>query len=299
MGIPSYGKIFNLGHRYLANLFDGEVVVQEKVDGSYFAFGVLNGELRCRSKGNILDQDAPDKMFVKAVAAVKELPLVPGWVYCGEYLQKPKHNTLAYDRHPRSHVILFDIEIEARTEKFLDHKLVDAEAARLGLETVPRFPTPDKGWNTLELQKCLENVSVLGGQKIEGLVIKNYNQFGIDGKTLRGKHVSEAFKEVHNGDWKARHPTQGDIKVDLANSLRTPARWNKAIQHLREADKLTDSPTDIGLLLKEINVDILAECEHEIKEQLFKWAWKDLSREITKGFPEYYKDLLMKKQFES
>lgn len=42
----------------------------------------------------------------------------------------------------------------------------------------------------------------------------------------------------------------------------------------------------------------LAECHEEIKEQLFKWAWKSISRQVTAGFPEFYKDLLAKKQFE-
>ena len=36
----------------------------------------------------------------------------------------------------------------------------------------------------------------------------------------------------------------------------------------------------------------------EIKKQLFKWAWKHISRIITRGFPEYYKELLAQKQFE-
>ena len=41
----SYGKIFNLGHKETEALFDGPVVVEEKIDGSQFSFGSINGEL--------------------------------------------------------------------------------------------------------------------------------------------------------------------------------------------------------------------------------------------------------------
>lgn len=290
--IPSYGKIWNMGHRQLDKLFEGPVLVQEKIDGSYLAFGILDGRLQARSKGSALDLDAPDKMFALGAQTVQRLEsqLTPGYVYCGEYLNKPKHNTLAYDRAPAQNVILFDIETEARSEKWLSAPELAREADRLGLECVPIFAV--ETWTYETLAELLTTVSCLGGQTIEGLVVKNYDRFGIDGKMLRGKYVSEAFKEVNGADWKKRHPAQADIKLSLSQAFRTPARWNKAIQHLREAGLLTDTPKDIGPLLQEINKDVLAECSDEIKERLFKWVWKDLSRELTKGFPEYYKEKL-------
>ena len=297
--IPSYGKIWNMGHRQLGQLFDGPVLVQEKIDGSYFSFGIIEGRLQARSKGAALDFDAPDKMFARGIETVKNLEsqLTPGYVYCGEYLNKPKHNTLAYDRTPAQNVILFDIESEARSEKWLSPDALAVEAARLGLEVVPTFGNGETVWSHIFFDECLEATSCLGGQKIEGLVVKNYNRFGLDGKMLRGKYVSEAFKEVNGADWKLRNPAQRDIQQSLALAYRTPARWNKAIVHLRDAGLLTDTPKDIGPLLKEINSDVLAECTDDIKDRLFKWAWKNLSREITKGFPEYYKQQLLEKQF--
>ena len=36
----SYPKVYAIGHAYLGALFDGEVVVTEKVDGSQFSFGI-------------------------------------------------------------------------------------------------------------------------------------------------------------------------------------------------------------------------------------------------------------------
>lgn len=110
--LHSYGKIYNFGHRAIVNLLKGPVVVEEKVDGSQFSFGIRNGQIHCRSKGVAINVDAPDSMFAKAVAVVRELApmLHDGWTYRGEYLQKPKHNALAYDRIPYRHIILFDVD---------------------------------------------------------------------------------------------------------------------------------------------------------------------------------------------
>lgn len=310
----SYGSLYNLGHRAVARLTDGPVIVQEKVDGSQFSFGkfevlddhhVMDGwtgdyELRIRSKGAVMNIDAPEKMFSKAAETVKGLAdkLHPGWTYRGEYLRVPKHNTLAYDRHPVGHIILFDIATDEET--YLDPESVRREAERLGLEAVTEL---HKGMVTLDqLRHIIDNtVSALGGQKIEGVVLKplNYDIFGPDKKVLMGKFVSEAFKETHSKVWKENNPTNKDIVARVAEGLRTPARWAKAVQHLREAGQIQDSPRDIPALFKEVNQDILKEETEAIKEALFKHAWPHISRGVTAGLPEWYKEQLLKAQFEN
>lgn len=292
----SYPSIFNLGHRYVADLLLDPVLVEEKVDGSQFSFGVIDGELRCRSKGAEINIDAPEQMFSKAIGYVKSKhdDLHPGWTYRGEYLQKPKHNALVYDRVPNNHIIIFDINIAEEAYLSYDAKRIEAE--RIGLEVVPIL------WNgkidAIEHFKVLlDRTSYLGGQKIEGVVVKNYSRFGPDKKVLLGKYVSEAFKEVHKGEWRAANPTTGDIITNLINELKTPARWDKAIHHLRDAGVLEDSPKDIGLLMKEIPNDIQKEEEEYIKQKLFEYAWPQIRRGTTAGVPEYYKQLLLAKQF--
>ena len=50
--LHSYPSIFNLGHRAVAGLLGGPVIVEEKIDGSQFSFGVtVDGEIVTRSKG--------------------------------------------------------------------------------------------------------------------------------------------------------------------------------------------------------------------------------------------------------
>ncbi|TXH14481.1 MAG: hypothetical protein E6R03_09140 [Hyphomicrobiaceae bacterium] len=298
----SYPRIFTLGHRAIATLFEEPVVVEEKVDGSQFSFGVFDGELRIRSKGVVMPVDAPEKMFNKAAVAVKDLYaqglLTDGWTYRGEYLQKPKHNALAYDRVPTNHIILFDVCTAEETYLSYDEKA--AEAARLGLEVVPRLGVV-QGDCLAELRTIIDNtVSVLGGQKIEGVVCKQavVTRFGPDKKALIGKFVSEAFKEVHKASWGEANLTSGDVLVRLGETYRNASRWRKAIEHLRDAGRLTDSPKDIGLLMAEVPTDIRKECEDDIKDALFKWAWPHLARQATRGLPEFYKDELLKQQFQ-
>lgn len=293
--IGSYPKIFGVGHRALHQALLDPVVVQEKVDGSQFSFGVYGGELKCRSKGAEINIDAPDSMFTKAVETAKELApiLVPGWTYRAEYLQKPKHNTLAYDRVPHKNLILFDVD--AGDQDYFDPDKLKQIADCLGLECVPCFIDNER----VSLETCrslLDRVSVLGGQKIEGVVIKNYNRFGDDKKILIGKIVSDQFKELHQVGWKADNPNRLDVVAALIDSLRTPARWQKAIQHLKEAGKLEGSPRDIGPLVKEIQQDIQDECREYISEKLYEWAIGNIRRGVVGGFPEWYKEQLCNEQ---
>jgi hypothetical protein len=294
----TYPSIFSLGHRAIADLLTVPVNVEEKVDGSQFSFGVdETGEIHVRSKGALIEPDAPEKMFTQAVETAKRLApmLVPGWTYRAEYLKSPKHNTLAYDRIPAQHIIIFDIN--RGHEDYLTYEEKASEAARLGLEVVPLIYSGMVS-GLEQFRSFLDRTSILGGRKIEGVVIKpiGYSLLGADKKVLMGKFVSEAFKEIHGGEWKKANPTSNDIIKLLANEYKTPARWNKGVQHMAERGQITDSPKDIGGLIKEVQADVLKECEEEIKAKLFKWAWPNLSRKVIAGLPEFYKEQLLKKQ---
>ena len=299
-------SIFNLGHAAVADLFTVPVQVQEKIDGSFFAAGLFpeldrgEGPLRIRSKGAVMNVEAPEGMFNKAATTVRELaPLLhPGWQYRGEYLSKPCHNALAYDRAPKGWIILFDIMTDE--EEYLPYPQLVEEAARIGLEVVPQLAVYEANTCTYDmLRELLKHTSVLGGQLIEGVVVKPLIPlYGKDKKLLMGKFVSEAYKEVHAQSWKESNPGPKDIISQLAVRYNTPARWTKAVQHLREAGQIEDSPRDIGKILKEIPLDVEKECADEIRDALWKWAWPHIRRGVTAGFPEWWKEELLKRQFE-
>ena len=290
--LHSYPNVYQLGHKLVSNVLDGYVLVQEKIDGSQISFGIDNlGDLRIRSKNKEIDIEHPNDMFRLAVEWIvkNRSNLQAGWIYRGEYLQKPKHNTLAYSRVPRNNIILFDIC--DGLESYLPYSRVKYEADFIGLEVVPLiaegvFTEAD----ILELKdEWLSRESILGGTKVEGVVIKNYNVFTAEKKVAMAKLVRDDFREQNNTNWKSEHPTSQEVVQKLIDTYRTEARWRKAVQHLRDAGELQGEMRDIPALMKEVSSDVLKECKDEILEQLFAYAWPKISKGITRGLPEWYK----------
>jgi len=298
MKLRSYPKIWNIGHPNLDELFTTEVVVQEKIDGSQFSFGVREGELFIRSKGAEIFLDAPQKMFLPAiktvVVAFEAGKLTEGWTYRGEAVCKLRHNALTYNRTPVGFIVLYDIDINDSEARY-NPLTVASVAEGLGMEDVPTLAT-GTFTNADELRDLLYTESCLGGPKVEGIVIKNYNHFcQKTGKQLMGKLVSEAFREAHS-KVKYGEKSKKDIVQELVDRFRTEARWAKAVQHLRDSGQLEGSPRDIGKLMKEVQTDALAELEEEIKATLFKNVWGHIGRGIARGFPEWYKEQLLEQQ---
>lgn len=290
MHISSYNKVFDITHNQVADILDGPVSIEEKVDGSQFSFGVRNGEIFCRSKGKPIVLDAPDKMFINAINSVKSISniLRDGFIYRAEYLLKPKHHTMEYDRIPTKHLLIYDIDTNNQNYLQYDDKL--EECKRIGLECAPLYY--EGIVHSLDSVKhYLDRDSILGGP-VEGIVIKNYSKYGADKKILMAKIVKDEFKEKHKVEWKKQNPSGKDILMALGDSYRSEARWEKSIQYLKEMDMLTNSDKDIGMLLNRICDDIKEECEDEIKDALFKWAWPHIERRSVRGFPEWYKSKL-------
>lgn len=289
--IASYPSIYTLGHRYLSELFSGPVVIQEKIDGSQFSFGVINGKLHCRSKGTEIH--APEGMFAAAVATATRCfyaNLLPeGHVFRCEYLGKPKHNVLAYGRVPAGNLVLFDVCCSG--ENYLPTNRVTCWAGILEIEPVPVLYEGTLCPQDAAIQHCLDRESVLGGCKIEGIVVKNYNRFGIDKKILVGKFVSPEFKEVHRHAW-PKDKASPDIVEQIIADYKTSPRWCKAIQHLREKNLLVGGPEDIGALIREVQDDVASEAADEIRVRLFTHFWPQIRRGITDGLAQWYKQRL-------
>ncbi len=295
MRVGSYPSIYAVGHRAIEGIFKDEVLIEEKIDGSQFSFMKVDHELYCRSKRKQLIIEAPEKLFNKAVEVVQELgpTLQNNWVYRGEYLQKPKHNTLAYNRTPKNNIILFDVMVAL--ESYLSREQKEKEAERIGLETVPII-FQGKIDDVESLLALLDHESILGGVNIEGMVIKNYNLFTSEKKIALAKYVSEKYKE-QSGATHMKSP-KAEIIQSLITRYKTEARWEKAVQHLRDDGELLNEPKDIGSLIKEVVTDVGKECEDEIKEQLFAHFWPNIRRGITAGLPEWYKEKIAVSAFE-
>lgn len=293
--LRSYPKVWSVGHRAVAGLFDAPVVVQEKVDGSQISFAKFNDRLYVRSKGAMLVDGARsvenlvvDGMFQDGVRAIAQrfLAMREGVVYRGEYLRKPKHNTLAYERVPQGHIVLFDAQ-DGNGNWATHDELID-EAQELELDFIPLLLV-DVIADLGELLALLERDSFLGGQKVEGVVVKRHDLLTPFGDPAFAKYVSEAFKEKHSKDWKARNPNKRDVIENIIMMYGTQARWRKAVQHLEERGHLQREPRDIGALMKECTTDFEEECADEIRDLLWNHFRKDILRGVVRGLPEWYK----------
>ena len=305
--INSYPSLFALGHRLTKTIFDNDVIVQEKIDGSQFSFGIdrLNN-LHIRSKGCTIYPESVDKLFRNAVTQVLLIKdkLLPGHIYRSEAVTSPRHNHLQYSRTPKGYIVLFDIEqtldVPDKLEgssAFLTPEEVTKQAELLEIEPIKNLFS-GKISSAADVLHFMELESQLGGPKLEGVVIKNYQQFGPDKKVIIAKYVSEAFKEASKVSFAGSNPGKKEIVERLIEALSTEARYRKAVQHLREAGKLTESVKDIGALIEEVKQDILKEEEDNIKNVLFTHFAKEIVRGASKGIPEWYKKLLLESNFE-
>lgn len=291
--IGSYGSIYQLGHKEVAEILNGSVELTEKIDGSQISFGVVDNEINIRSKNQQIHVGSDNGMFNLAVVKIYDVVhlLHPNWIYRGEYLSKPKHNTLKYDRVPKDHVIIYDIERGPGSENYLPWNERDEESARIGFEAVSTFYS-GTGVTLDDIKFHLEKMSVLGGVKVEGVVIKSYSMFTADKKVAKAKFVSAEFQEKHQTEWKKSNPTRTDIIEELIKTYKVPARYQKAVQHLRDDGTLEGSPRDIGTLIKEAQEDLKKEEAEAIKDVLFKHFFPQISRGVASGIPTWYKEQL-------
>ena len=285
-----------MGQNYIKTILDNEIEITEKIDGSSFSFGKVGGVIYCRSKRAILYGNASDQMFGKAIDYVHSIQdrLQEGIIYHAEYLQKPKHNAIKYERVPKNHLALYGVK-DHHTGSFVsNYGDLSYIANNLGIDVAPLIYYGRLSM-LCTIKSLIERKSYLGDVNIEGVVVKNYQQSMHIGDVffpiMCGKFVSEEFKEQAS-DWKKEHTNVGQWEA-YKLSYRTEARWDKAIQHLRDDGLLQVAPQDIGPLIKEVQRDIADECKEDIKEFLWNHFGKEILRISTHGLPEYYKEKLL------
>jgi hypothetical protein len=289
--IPDYGKVYALGTNWEhEGILDGEVIVEEKIDGSQFSFSVgLKGELAFRSRGKQLAEgDYAD--FKPVIEAVRHAPLpilsCP-YVVRGEFLRSPRHNVIEYKRIPMHHLMVWELETE-QLPKILSRRFrMESWCEMAGLECTPLlYQGRISGLD--DIQKLTAGCESILGGPIEGVVIKS-----VCG-TKRAKVVMDAFRETTKQP-KAR-PTDTDFAAALGRQYSTPMRWEKAVHRLREAGEISGSPKDIAALVREIQSDMWLECEPQINAALAERHRKQVSAGAVEGFAQWYLKRLARKE---
>lgn len=312
--LTPYGKVMSWGSKTIEPFVrsDTKIVIQEKIDGSHFSFGSINGELWMRSKNIDIFFNAANggvKIATKNRVEVYSADNIPGdyaasiatavrlhdegllpdkWIFRCEAMRGPKHVSLAYDRAPTGNLVLFDIDRSGGADDYLPVEALKEWADRLGVECVITLYEGARLTNT-QIRAFLNTESALGGPKIEGLVIKPVDvpfndprAYDREGRRMIGKLLRKDFEEVdHNKRKNSTRPTN-DIVGRICDSLATEARWRKAVQRLREEGDLHGTPKDIGPLIRSIQVDVHEEEADNIAAALYDHHRQTLFREVTR-----------------
>ena len=298
--IPLYNKILTLGSYGTQHVFMGDVIIQEKIDGSQFSFGLnKDNVLIFRSRRAIIYPEKVEDIFMPAVKYVLSIEerikslFHPNTYFRTETLEKPKHNVLSYDRCPKNHMVLFDVQLPGG-ELITDRKQLKDVATQLNIDVIPELFRGSVLHSPVEfMQQLIEKTqSYLGGQLVEGAVVKNYNQIIVmEGHSypLFIKYVREEFKESHKKVWEKESVNKIEKFI---GSFTNSNRWEKAVMHLKEQGQIENKAKDIGKLIVEIQQDVAEECKEDIKQFFYSYYIKKIQSVSCYGLPQWYKNKL-------
>lgn len=184
----------------------------------------------------------------------------------------------------------------------LDYESKKKEAERIGLEVVPMLFSGMMG-SLEQFFPTLESVSVLGGAKVKGLVVK-----AVDRTLPTVRLTTDAVAEKNPQEKKELIPTNITPRHPLPNSeaqittaVRTVAwgfaselRFDKAYETLKAAGKITDQLADIGPLIGEVYKNITSDDEYGMMEELWRLCRGKVYGQLITTLPDWYKRKLLK-----
>lgn len=299
LAVGSMPKVWALGSAPLfttedhRSFLDGDVMVQEKVDGSQISWSLIDGQLRIRSKNQDITTQLEGGQFSPAVRYLHQVGqyMIPEAVYRGECVTKRKHNVLTYDSVPLGWVVLFEVTASTPMELTAIERdvLIRQEAESLGVSATPLLHA---GPVTNELRdELMQRESFLGGCRIEGIVLKRYDMRTRFGDPVFQKVVAKEFKEQHKKEW-GGGLQRGDFLQALGEEFRTPARFRKAVQRMRDSGEYTGMAQDIPWLMKDLSLDFEAEHAEQLGQRLWEEFRKPIMASANRGFADWFKQEL-------
>ena len=117
--MESYQKIQQPYKEEVKDIYDGYVIIEEKLDGSQFRIEInTDGSINCGSHHQDMVIDGDFKLGVDNAQHIfaNYKPEVKMTIFC-EYFKKPKQNTIAYAKLPIHNLIIFDVK---RDTMYLD-----------------------------------------------------------------------------------------------------------------------------------------------------------------------------------
>ena len=229
-----YNKIHSLdSNPAAAELLDGEVVIQEKIDGANFSIWWQKDELQFGSRNHAINQYperfADAKKWIGSYEPVlKYLKEHPTHRLFGEWLVK---HSIKYDPTVMQKFYLFDIMENGCYHSFDYVNEVVAEYGFLAPRTWFRGTT-DRD----EILKIFTK-SALGAVKAEGVVIRSLTPEKYKYNIV--KLVTSEFEETREKIFGANLDKMSN-EEKIAQKYVTPSRVRKAIFHFRDSGERID-----------------------------------------------------------
>lgn len=309
-----YQKVYGIEKIESKGVLEGNIIVEEKLDGKQFRIEISKNGVRCGSH-KVDDINEGDKQFKLGIQKAKEVfkPL-SDWladansdqvfnVYA-EYMPCLTSNAVAYKRVPSNNLVVFDVYTN---DKYLTYDEKNDFAKSWHLECIYKmWEGNGKDFTKEKAEELLKQESPLLGNNpdhhyktVEGIVIKNYGKYydsirfpWLSGMFMCSKWVNEPFQELN----KAANPSNKNSVDNLIEMYKAnEARFRKAIQHLEEEGKLANEMKDLAILIPAVKDDIVEEDKENIKDALWKIFSSKILGVSVLGFPEFYKKYLIDK----
>ena len=198
VGLGKYQHIERLGNEEVEGLLDGDVIVENKIDGANLtvAYYKQHGGIVIASRNYVVYKEGmEEKGFQGAIEYVLnhdgiQTAIYMGWILRGEWIAK-MHNIL-YSKEVFGHYYVFDVQ--DISSNYIHPDVWQPKLKELGVQYVPILakltrPTVD------QLVELTKGPDEFGGQQKEGIVIKNYSYYNKYGRMTWAKLISDDFRE--------------------------------------------------------------------------------------------------------
>lgn len=294
MSFKKYPKIHRLGKDETLGILEGEVHVQEKVDGANASIWIEDGIVQCGSRSRHLENEGFNGFvpYAQSHIGIKDL-LTEHSEYrlYGEWLVR---HTISYDETAYKQFYLFDIAIIESDIEEAEVFLPIVDIYNIAKKYNIKIPTYHGLFENPTEESLKEFIGVSSiGEKGEGIVLKNDTFLNVFGDNVYAKIVTDNFKE-NNAIVFGGNNKHSDTywEVYTVNKYITLARVQKIMHKIQPTE---DDPLDLKHTPRIINTvyhDMITEEMWEIQKKVQTINFKKLKQIACKKAVKIYHDIL-------
>lgn len=294
MKFKKYPKIHRLGKEETMGILEGEVHVQEKVDGANTSIWIEDGIVQCGSRSRHLTNEGFNGFvpYAQSHEGIKKLlDKHPTYRLYGEWLVR---HTIAYNETAYRQFYLFDIAVidpdPEEPEVFLDTLLVNSLADQFNIK-IPTYHGMVFNPTEEYLKQYVGKSSL--GEHGEGVVLKSDTFVNVFGDNVCAKIVTESFKEdnavVFGGNNKH---SDAYWEIYVVNKYITLPRVEKIMHKLQPQIDEILGMAHTPQVIRATYHDMITEEMWEIQKKVKKIDFKKLQGIAAKKTARIFHDIL-------